>query len=93
MHGGSVGDDEDLEVGFERWRKALDSFEQTVPILVEIGERGIVKHGRRCILGPGGHRSQNHRRSRNTTVGSVTADVSSLSSEFTRARTVCMGGS
>ena len=35
VHGGSVGDDEDVEVGFERWRKALDSFEVAVPILVE----------------------------------------------------------
>ena len=35
VHGGSVGDDEDLAVGFERWRKALDSFDVTVPILVE----------------------------------------------------------
>lgn len=35
VHGGSVEDDEDVAVGFERWRKALDSFEQTVPILVE----------------------------------------------------------
>ncbi len=35
VHGGSVGEDEDVTVGFERWRKALDSFEVTVPILVE----------------------------------------------------------
>jgi deoxyribonuclease-4 len=35
VHGGSVGDDEDVAVGFERWRKALDSFELTVPVLVE----------------------------------------------------------
>ena len=35
VHGGSVEDDEDVTVGFERWRKAMDSFEQTVPILVE----------------------------------------------------------
>jgi deoxyribonuclease-4 len=35
VHGGHVGDDEDVGVGFERWRKALDSFETTVPILVE----------------------------------------------------------
>ena len=35
VHGGSVEDDEDVAVGFERWRKALDSFEQLVPILVE----------------------------------------------------------
>lgn len=35
VHGGSVGDDEDAAVGYERWRKALDSFDATVPILVE----------------------------------------------------------
>ncbi len=35
VHGGHVGDDEDLRVGFERWRKALDTFESPVPILVE----------------------------------------------------------
>lgn len=35
VHGGSVGDDEDVAVGYERWRKALDSFDVTVPILVE----------------------------------------------------------
>lgn len=35
VHGGSVEDDEEVTLGFERWRKAMDSFEQTVPILVE----------------------------------------------------------
>ncbi len=35
VHGGSVGDDEDVSVGYERWRKGLESFELTVPILVE----------------------------------------------------------
>ncbi len=35
VHGGHVGDDEDISVGFERWRKALDSFESTVPVLIE----------------------------------------------------------
>lgn len=35
VHGGSVGADEDVSVGFERWRKAMDSFEVTVPVLVE----------------------------------------------------------
>ena len=35
VHGGHVGDDEDLAVGFDRWRKALDSFESEVPILIE----------------------------------------------------------
>ena len=35
VHGGSVGADEDVEIGFERWVKALDSFDVTVPVLVE----------------------------------------------------------
>jgi deoxyribonuclease IV len=35
VHGGSVGDDEDVSVGYERWRKALESFDVAVPILVE----------------------------------------------------------
>lgn len=35
VHGGHVGDDEDLAVGFERWRKALDAVEVTVPVLIE----------------------------------------------------------
>lgn len=35
VHGGHVGDDEDVAVGFERWRKLLDSFEAKVPLLVE----------------------------------------------------------
>lgn len=35
VHGGHVGDDEDVVVGFERWRKALETFESPVPIVVE----------------------------------------------------------
>ncbi len=35
VHGGHVGDDEDVSVGFDRWRKLLDSFESSVPLLVE----------------------------------------------------------
>ena len=35
VHGGHVGDDESISVGFERWRKLLDSFESTVPVLIE----------------------------------------------------------
>lgn len=35
VHGGSVGADEEVDVGFERWFKALDSFDATVPVLVE----------------------------------------------------------
>lgn len=35
VHGGSVGEDEAVDVGFERWFKALDSFDVAVPVLVE----------------------------------------------------------
>jgi deoxyribonuclease-4 len=35
VHGGHVGDDEDVAVGYERWRKALESFTSTVPVLIE----------------------------------------------------------
>jgi deoxyribonuclease-4 len=35
VHGGHVGDDENITVGFERWRKALDTFESSVPLLIE----------------------------------------------------------
>ncbi len=35
IHGGHVGNDEDLSVGFKRWRKLLDSFESPVPLLIE----------------------------------------------------------
>ena len=35
VHGGHVGDDEDIAVGFERWRKALETFETSVPLLIE----------------------------------------------------------
>ncbi|GBE23848.1 putative endonuclease 4 [bacterium BMS3Bbin02] len=35
VHGGHVGDNEEVAVGFERWRKAVDSFETTIPILIE----------------------------------------------------------
>jgi deoxyribonuclease-4 len=35
VHGGHVGDDEAIAVGYERWRKLLDSFESTVPLLIE----------------------------------------------------------
>lgn len=35
VHGGHVGDDEEIAVGFERWRKALDTFESSVPLLIE----------------------------------------------------------
>lgn len=35
VHGGHVGDDEDAAVGYDRWRKALDSVELAVPVLLE----------------------------------------------------------
>lgn len=35
VHGGHVGDDEEITVGFERWRKALEAVETTVPVLLE----------------------------------------------------------
>ena len=35
VHGGHVGDDEDISVGFDRWRKLLESFESAVPLLIE----------------------------------------------------------
>ncbi|MBV9513289.1 MAG: deoxyribonuclease IV, partial [Mycobacteriaceae bacterium] len=34
VHGGHV-DDDDLDAGFERWRKALDQLESTVPVYLE----------------------------------------------------------
>jgi deoxyribonuclease IV len=46
VHGGHIGDDEDAEVGVERWRKALDSFEVSVPVLLENtagGTRAILR--------------------------------------------------
>jgi len=35
VHGGHVTDDENVTEGFPRWRKALDTIETTVPILIE----------------------------------------------------------
>ncbi|NNC92849.1 MAG: deoxyribonuclease IV [Acidimicrobiia bacterium] len=35
VHGGHVTDDEDVAEGFPRWRKALDTIETGVPILIE----------------------------------------------------------
>ena len=35
VHGGHVTDDEDVAEGFPRWRKALDTLETDVPILIE----------------------------------------------------------
>ncbi|MGI9646978.1 MAG: deoxyribonuclease IV [Acidimicrobiia bacterium] len=35
VHGGHVTDDEDVAEGFPRWRKALDTLETDVPVLIE----------------------------------------------------------
>ncbi len=35
VHGGHVGDDEDRQVGIERWVKALDAVDLAVPVLIE----------------------------------------------------------
>jgi deoxyribonuclease-4 len=35
VHGGHIEEDEDISVGYERWRKALDSVDITVPLLIE----------------------------------------------------------
>jgi deoxyribonuclease IV len=35
VHGGHVADDNDLEAGFERWRKALDRLETELPVYLE----------------------------------------------------------
>jgi deoxyribonuclease-4 len=35
VHGGHIGDDEDPAVGWERWHKALDTVEISVPVLIE----------------------------------------------------------
>jgi deoxyribonuclease IV len=35
VHGGHVADDNDLEDGFQRWRKALDQLETNVPLYLE----------------------------------------------------------
>ena len=35
VHGGYVGDAEDATAGFERWRKALEPLESSIPVLIE----------------------------------------------------------
>jgi deoxyribonuclease-4 len=35
VHGGHVAEDNDFDVGFERWRKALDQLESDVPVYLE----------------------------------------------------------
>lgn len=47
VHGGHIEDDEDVVVGFDRWRKALDSVESPIPILIENtagGDNAILRH-------------------------------------------------
>ena len=46
VHGGHV-DDNDLDAGFERWRKALDQLESKVPVLLENtagGDHAMARH-------------------------------------------------
>jgi deoxyribonuclease-4 len=46
VHGGHV-DDDDLDAGFQRWRKALDQLESTVPVYLENtagGENAMARH-------------------------------------------------
>lgn len=46
VHGGHV-DDDDLEAGFERWRKALDQLESEVPVYLENtagGDHAMARH-------------------------------------------------
>ena len=35
VHGGHVEEDEEVDAGFVRWRKALDTCESAVPLLIE----------------------------------------------------------
>lgn len=35
VHGGHVGDDADLAVGFDNWRKCIDGLDITLPLLIE----------------------------------------------------------
>jgi deoxyribonuclease IV len=47
VHGGHVADDDDLDVGFERWRKALDQLETEVPVYLENtagGDYAMARH-------------------------------------------------
>lgn len=46
VHGGHV-DDDDLEAGFDRWRKALDQLEASVPVYLENtagGDHAMARH-------------------------------------------------
>jgi deoxyribonuclease IV len=47
VHGGHVGDDADLEEGFARWRKGLDSLETDMPVYLENtagGDHAMARH-------------------------------------------------
>ncbi|MDT5228993.1 MAG: deoxyribonuclease, partial [Mycobacterium sp.] len=47
VHGGHVSEDDDLDEGFRRWRKALDQLETKVPVYLENtagGDHAIARH-------------------------------------------------
>jgi deoxyribonuclease IV len=47
VHGGHVGADDDIEVGYGHWRSTLERLETTVPILIENtagGDNAIARH-------------------------------------------------
>ncbi|HEY8527866.1 MAG TPA: deoxyribonuclease IV [Acidimicrobiales bacterium] len=47
VHGGHVAEDDDVEAGFERWRKALQQLETEVPVLLENtagGDHAMARH-------------------------------------------------
>ena len=47
VHGGHITADDDLEAGFERWRKALERLETTVPVYLENtagGDYAMARH-------------------------------------------------
>jgi deoxyribonuclease IV len=47
VHGGHVTDDDDLDAGFERWRKALERLETEVPVYLENtagGDHAMARH-------------------------------------------------
>ncbi|MFV0252548.1 MAG: deoxyribonuclease IV [Beutenbergiaceae bacterium] len=53
VHGGHVGADDDLEVGFDNWRKCLEKLERPIPVLIEntAGGDGAVARGVERIAG------------------------------------------
>ncbi|MEX1177817.1 MAG: deoxyribonuclease IV [Nitriliruptor sp.] len=47
VHGGHVGEDDDIEVGFGHWRSTLERLETTLPVLIENtagGNNAIARH-------------------------------------------------